>query len=309
MFRFTRGEVTTVSGEIPMRRLGSTGEMVSCIGVGGFHLSVPPPEEATRLVREALDRGINFFDNCWDYAEGESERRLGNALLNGYRERAFVMTKVDGRTKQAARRQLEESLRRLKTDHIDLLQLHEVIRWNDPEEFFAPGGGIEAFLEARDAGKVRYIGFTGHKRPDIHLKMLEQDFPWDAVQMPLNVLDAHYESFTRKVLPVLVDRDIGVLGMKPFAAGQLFDAHAVSAAEALRYALNLPASVIITGMQSHRDLEQAIRIARTFRTLKRAEVAAILAKTAPVSREGKFEGYKTTNVFDSTDWNPEWLVV
>ncbi len=298
-----------VSSSIPMRQLGSTGETVSCIGMGGFHLSVPEdPAEAIRLVREALERGINFFDNSWDYAGGESERRLGDALSGGYRERAFIMTKVDGRTKESVTRQLEESLRRLKTDYVDLLQLHEVIRWDDPEKFFAPGGGIEAFLSARDAGKIRYIGFTGHKDPGIHLKMLAQDFPWDTVQMPLNVLDAHYNSFTRKVLPVLVERSIGVLGMKPFAAGQLFEAGVITGPEALRYSLNLPASVIITGIQSQRDLDQAIETATTFQTLTQDEVAAILAKTAQVAREGSFEGYKTSDVYDSTDMNPEWLV-
>jgi len=297
-----------VSDSVPTRALGSTGEQVSCIGMGGFHLGVPEdPAEAVRLVREALDRGITFFDNSWDYLEGESERRLGDALQGGYRERAFMMTKVDGRTKESVNRQLEESLRRLKTDYVDLLQLHEVIRWDDPEKFFAPGGGIEAFLEARDAGKIRYIGFTGHKNPDIHLKMLQQDFPWDTVQMPLNALDAHYESFTRKVLPVLVEREIGVLGMKPFAAGQLFESGAISAREALRYALNLPASVIITGIQSQRDLDQAIDIATSFRPLTRTEVGEILAKTSQVAREGKFEGYKTGNLYDSTDLNPAWL--
>ncbi len=298
-----------MSARVPVRELGNTGEKVSCIGMGGFHLSVPEdPSEAIRLVREALERGITFFDNSWDYAGGESERRLGAALAGGYRAKAFVMTKVDGRTKKSVNRQLEESLQRLQTDYIDLLQLHEVIRWDDPEKFFAPGGGIEAFLAARDAGKIRYIGFTGHKDPDIHLKMLEQDFAWDAVQMPLNVLDAHYESFTRKVLPVLMEREIGVLGMKPFAAGQLFDSGVITAREALRYALNLPASVIITGIQSQRDLDQAVTLAVGFKTLKRAEVGQILAKTAKAARDGKFEGYKTSNLYDSTDWNPEWLV-
>lgn len=298
-----------MSVAVPTRELGKTGERVSCIGMGGFHLGVPEdPQETTRLVREALERGINFFDNSWDYLEGESERRLGHALQGGYREHAFVMTKVDGRTRHSAKRQLEESLRRLKTDYIDLLQLHEVIREDDPERFFAPGGGIEAFLEARDAGKIRYIGFTGHKNPDIHLKMLEEDFPWDTVQMPLNVLDAHYESFTRKVLPVLMERNIGILGMKPFAAGQLFEAGIVSAREALRYALNLPASVIITGIQSQRDLDQAVETATSFRPLNRAEVGEILAKTAQVALDGKLEGYKTGNLYDSTALNPQWLV-
>ncbi|HEY3373918.1 MAG TPA: aldo/keto reductase [Candidatus Aquicultor sp.] len=295
--------------EIPYRELGSTGEQVSLIGVGGFHIGIPEnPADGVAIVRAAIDRGVNFLDNSWDYHNGESERRMGKALKGGYRDRAFLMTKVDGRTNEAAREQLDESLRRLQVDHIDLLQIHEVIRRDDPDRVFAPGGAIDAFVDARDAGKIRFIGFTGHKDPDIHLKMLNQGFAWDTVQMPLNVLDAHhYHSFARKVLPVLVERNIGVLGMKPLSAGRLFNTHTVSAIDALHYAMNLPTDVVITGVQSMRDLDQAIEAATTFHPLSDIEVQEILNRTAPVSENGKYETYKTTTAHDSTSMHPEWL--
>jgi len=297
-----------MSNEIPYRELGKTGEMVSIVGLGGFHIGlIPGDSEAVNLIREAMNKGINFMDNSWDYHDGKSERRMGDALRGGYRERAFLMTKVDGRTKEAARKQLDESLRRLQTDYIDLLQLHEVIRMDDPDRSFAPGGAMEAFDEARDAGKIRYIGFTGHKNPDILLKMLEQDFDWDTVQLPLNVLDAHYHSFEKKVLPVLVERDIGVLGMKPLSDGRLLETGIVSAIEALHYVMNLPTDVVITGIQSRRDLDQAIEAASTFVGLSDDEVNDILSRTAPVAQSGDFEAYKTTHIHDGTIIHPEWL--
>ena len=214
------GSDSSSSGTLPFRTLGRSGEKVSMVGLGGYHIGQPKDEQLSiRIVRTALDNGINFLDNCWDYNGGQSEIRMGKALLDGYRKKAFLMTKIDGQTKQAATQQLEESLRRLQTDHIDLLQFHEVIRETDPARILGPGGGMEAVLEAKKQGKVRYIGFTGHKSPDIHLKMLEtafaHQFTFDAVQMPLNVMDAHYNSFEKKVLPVLVKHGIGVLGMKP----------------------------------------------------------------------------------------------
>ncbi len=294
--------------EMPYRELGRTGEKVSMIGVGGYHLGFPDnPTDAVCIVREAIDHGINFLDNSWDYHNGESERRLGEALKDGYRERAFLMTKVDGRTGDAARRQLDQSLERLQVDYLDLWQLHEVIRYADVDRMFAPGGAIDAMIEARDVGKVRFIGFTGHKDPDIHLKMLAQDFKWDTVQMPLNVLDAHYRSFEQKVLPVLVERNIGVIGMKPFGAGTLFETKTVTATEALHYAMNLPTSVVVTGMQSRADLEQAIEAAKSFKPLGNDEVASLLARTAPKAQSGEFERYKTTQIHDSTSMHPEWL--
>ncbi|MDG6256897.1 MAG: aldo/keto reductase [Methanomicrobiaceae archaeon] len=294
--------------EMPYRELGSTGEKVSIIGVGGFHLGLPRnPADVVDLVREAIEQGINFFDNSWDYHNGESERRLGEALKDGYRDRAFLMTKVDGRTREAARAQLDQSLERLQVDHVDLWQLHEVIRFGDIDRAFAHDGAIEAMIEARDEGRVRYIGFTGHKDPGIHRTMLEQDFAWDTVQMPLNVLDAHFRSFEHEVLPVLVERGIGVIGMKPFSAGTVFDTNTVTAIEALHYAMNLPTDVVVTGMESRADLAQAIQAAMSFRPLAEEEVSSILARTAPKAQNGIFERYKTTQHHDTTAMHPEWL--
>jgi aryl-alcohol dehydrogenase-like predicted oxidoreductase len=297
---------------VPFRTLGRTGEKVSCVGLGGAHIgNQSTEEESIRIIRSALDNGINFLDNCWDYNDGRSEVRMGKALRDGYRAKAFLMTKIDGRTKEAATQQLEESLQRLQTDHIDLLQFHEVIRMTDPERIFAPGAGMEAVLAAKKAGKVRYIGFTGHKNPDMHLKMLEtasaHHFHFDAVQMPLNVMDAHYESFEKKVLPVLVKEQIGVLGMKPMAAGFIMRSKTVSAVDCLRYALNLPTSVVITGCPSTELLQQALDVARNFEPLAKTEVAALLAKTQQAAQNGEFELYKNTNNFDGTIHNPQWL--
>lgn len=299
-------------GEIPYRTLGRTGEKVSLVGLGGYHLGNPKDEqESIRIIRTAIDSGVNFMDNCWDYHDGDSEVRMGKALRDGYRQRAFLMTKIDGHTKKAAAQQLEESLRRLQTDHLDLLQFHENIRMDDSDKIFAPGGGMEAVLEAKKAGKVRYIGFTGHKDPDIHLKMLKvaeaHQFHFDAVQMPLNVMDAHYHSFEKKVVPVLVRDGIGVLGMKPMGAGLILGSKTVEPIECLHYAMNLPTSVVITGCESMENLEQALKAARTFRPMSGTEVAALLAKTATVARNGDFELYKTTNQFDGTAHNPQWL--
>ena len=296
---------------IAHRTLGHTGEKVSMVGIGGYHLGPPGEQEAIRIVRTALDNGINFLDNCWDYNGGESEVRMGKALRDGYRQKAFLMTKIDGQTRKAALDQLEESLRRLQTDHIDLLQFHEVIRETDPERIFAPGSGLDAVLEARKQGKVRYIGFTGHKSPDIHLKMLEtgfaRNFTFDAVQMPLNLMDAHYNSFEKKVLPVLVKHNIGVLGMKPMGDKLILDSKTASPVECLHYAINLPTSVVITGCDSVEILHQALDAARSFKPLGTEEVASLLAKTAVAAKDGQFEGYKTTHNFDGTVHNPQWL--
>ena len=295
--------------EVPRRMLGRTGEKVSMVGLGGYHIGNQRDEqESIRIIRTALDRGINFLDNCWDYNGGESEVRMGKALRDGYRQRAFVMTKIDGRTRKAAAQQWEESLRRLQTDHIDLLQFHEIIRMEDPDRVFAVGGGMEAVVEARKAGKVRYIG---HKSPDIHLKMLEtadaHQFHFDAVQMPLNVMDAHFNSFGKKVLPVLVKKEIGVLGMKPMGAGIILNSKTVEPMECLHYAMSLPTSVVITGCDSVTLVEQAATVARTFQPMSESQVAALLAKTREAARNGEFEGYKTTTNFDGTAHNPQWL--
>ena len=299
-------------GDLPYRTLGSTGEKVSIVGVGGYHIgSVADEQEAIRIVRTALDNGVNFLDNAWDYHGGVSEIRVGKALKNGYRQKAFVMTKIDGQTRESASQQIDESLRRLEVDVIDLLQFHEVIRPGDPDRIFAPGGAFEAVVKARDDGKIRYIGFTGHKDPSIHLKMLHTAFAYgftfDSVQMPLNVMDAHYRSFEKQVLPVLVQHGIAVLGMKPMGAGNILRSGKVSAVECLHYAMNLPTSVVITGIDSMAILQQALEAARTFRPLSQDDVTELLARTGEVAGTGQFEPFKTTLDFDATNSNPEWL--
>jgi aryl-alcohol dehydrogenase-like predicted oxidoreductase len=300
------------SDSFPHRVLGRSGEKVSLVGLGGHHIGRGSDEQQSiRIIRTALDSGINFLDNCWDYNGGVSEERMGKALRDGYRQKAFLMTKIDGQTKQAAAEQLDESLRRLGTDHIDLLQFHEVIRDSDPARIFGHAGSMEALLSARKQGKIRYIGFTGHKSPDIHLKMLEtafaHQFTFDAVQMPLNVMDAHYDSFEKKVLPVLVKHDIGVLGMKPMGDSVLLRSKTASAIECLHYAMNLPTSVVITGCESPAILDQALEAARSFKAMGKDEVAQLLARTASAASKGEFELYKTTHNFDGTYQNPQWL--
>jgi aryl-alcohol dehydrogenase-like predicted oxidoreductase len=297
---------------IPYRTLGRTREKVSLIGLGGYHLGKQAdPQESIRIIRTGLDEGVNFLDNCWDYNGGESEIRMGNALRDGYRQKAFLMSKIDGRTKAAAASQINESLRRLQTDRIDLLQFHEVIRDTDPDRIFAEGGAMEAILEAQRAGKVRFIGFTGHKSPDIHLKMLatasRHGFTFDAVQMPLNVMDAHFDSFEKKVLPVLLKNDIAVLGMKPMGDHIILESKTATAVECLHYAMNLPTSVVITGCDSLPILQQALQAARSFQPMNSSQVAALLEKTAKAAEAGQFELYKTTHRFDGTYANPQWL--
>jgi len=295
------------------RELGTTGEQVSVIGVGGFHLGMPHVDEALaiRIVRSAIDRGITFLDNCWDYNGGTSETRMGKALRDGYRERAFLMTKIDGRSKHDAARQLEESLRRLEVDHIDLVQHHEVIRYEDPDRIFHEQGAHAALVEAQERGTVRYLGFTGHKHPEIHLRMLEladrRGVRFDAVQLPVNALDAHFRSFTKQVVPELVRRKIGILGMKSMAGGVLLKSNVVTPVECLRYALNQPISVVITGIDSMAILEQAVEVASTFHPMSQADIERLLEKTAAVARDGAFEPFKTTSLFDGTAQHPEWL--
>lgn len=301
------------TNSVPYRTLGRTGEKVSVVGIGGYHLGKPNvgTEESNRIIRSALDEGVNFLDNCWDYNNGESEIRMGKALRDGYRKKAFLMTKIDGRNKLTATRQLDESLKRLETDRIDLLQFHEIIRESDADRVFATGGALEAVLQAQKAGKVRYIGFTGHKSPEIHLKMLAtaaaHDFKFDAVQMPLNVMDHHFSSFEAKVLPVLLKQNIGVLGMKPMGDPFILQSKTVSAVECLHYAMNLPTSVVITGCDSVPILQQALDAARSFRPLNEKQVATILAKTSRAAQGGEFELYKTSHHFDGTYQNPQWL--
>jgi len=302
----------TVRDSIRYRKLGKTGESVSCLGVGGYHLGLTKDEgEAIRIVHKALDSGINFLDNCWDYHEGLSELRMGKALQNGYRKKAFLMTKIDGRTKAAASKQIDQCLLRLRTDVIDLLQHHEMIRMEDADRVFAEGGAQEAVEAAKKAGKIRFIGFTGHKDPAVHLRTLEvakeNGFRFDAVQMPLNILDAHFRSFERGVLPVLVKEQIGVLGMKAIASGTIVDSKTATALECLQYALTLPTSVVITGMETMERLDQALKLAKDFKPLTEDEIKTLLAKSAKAAAKGTFEKFKTGIKHDSTATHPDWL--
>lgn len=300
--------------DIPYRELGKTGEKVSAIGLGGWHIGLPKVDEnlGIGIVQAAVDRGINFLDNCWDYNDGASELRMGRALReNNSRDKVFLMTKIDGRTKKDAARQLDESLRRLQTDRIDLVQHHEVLRFEDPDRIFGPEGAHEALLEARKAGKLRYVGFTGHKDPRIHLYMLEvaqqNGFKFDAAQMPINVMDAHFRSFSKLVVPEAVKQGVGVLAMKTLANGAILKSGTVTPIESIQYALNLPVSVVICGIDSMEILDQAIEAVRTFKPFSEEQLAKLLAKTAQAAARGKFEPFKTSSVYDGTAQNLEWM--
>ncbi len=301
-------EAQTPDGMI-YRNLGSTGERVSAIGLGGAHLGMAKDEnEGIRIVRSAVDRGITFLDNSWDYSGGRCEILMGKALQDGYRKRVFLMTKFNGRTREAAAKQIDESLGRLQTDHLDLIQFHENIRMEDPDRYFSEGGAHEAVMAAKKAGKVRYIGFTGHKDPVVHLRMLDvaaqHGFHFDTAQMPLNVLDYHFRSFAHQVVPRLVKEGTAVLGMKPLAFGAIPQSGVASAIECLHYALNLPTSVVINGCDSMERLDQAFEAARTFKPLTDAQLSAIVDKTKTAALSGKFETFKTTSRFDGTAQRP-----
>jgi aryl-alcohol dehydrogenase-like predicted oxidoreductase len=312
------GQTSTQSPKRPeapgmiYRELGKTGERVSAIGLGGYHIGKGPDAEASiKLIRSAIDSGITFMDNCWDYNDGLSEVRMGKALRDGYREKVFLMTKMDGRTKESFDKQLEQSFGRLQTDVIDLVQFHEVIRMEDPDRIFGAGGSIEAAIAARQAGKIRYIGFTGHKDPAVHLRMLEiakmHNFRFDTVQMPINVMDAHFRSFTKEVMPVALQQGIAVLAMKTFGDPFILQSKTVEPFEALHYGLTQPVSVVITGIDSPAILEQALTAARTFKPLNDTQVAALLARTRDAASEGRFELFKTSARYDGTAANPKWL--
>jgi predicted aldo/keto reductase-like oxidoreductase len=311
----TQGQMKTVEtrGEVPYRILSRTGVHVSLVGLGGFHIGqkAVTEQDAIRLIHSAVDRGINFMDNCWDYNDGQSEIRMGKALQGGYRDKVFLMTKIDGRTREAAAKQIDESLQRLQTDHVDLLQHHEVLRFEDPDRIFEQGGAMEAVLDAKKAGKLRFIGFTGHKDPHVHLYMLqvatEQGFHFDTVQMPVNVMDAHFRSFTQLVVPEAVKQGIGILGMKSMGAGVILKSKTATPIECLHFAMNLPTSVVITGMVNDRDLNQAIEAAKTFRPMSESELSALLSKTREAAAHGEYELFKTSTHHDSTAKHPEWL--
>jgi aryl-alcohol dehydrogenase-like predicted oxidoreductase len=303
-------------GKMPMRSLGRTGVEVSLLGLGGYHLGMHDEKTAVRLVHTAVDHGVTFMDNCWDYNDGNSHLWMGRALRDGYRQRVFLMTKIDGRTRKPAAEQIDQSLRALGVDVIDLMQIHEVIRKSDTDRSLGAGGALEALQAAKQAGKIRFIGFTGHKSPDLHLRMLAaataRGFRFDAVQMPLSVMDAHYESFEKVVLPVLLDKKIGVLGMKPLGSGVFlrsrpFTEGSVTPTEALHYAMNLSTSTVITGCDTTAILMQGIDAAYRWKPMGKTEIGRLLARTAPVAANGAFERYKTSQDFDGTARNPHWL--
>ncbi len=285
------------AAEIPRRRFGRHDDQISAIGLGGFHLGrVPTIVEAVRIVHAAIDAGITFLDNAWEYHEGTSEERVGRAIADR-RDRVFLMTKVctHGRDAATAMRQLEQSLRRLRTDHLDLWQIHECVYWNDPARHFAKGGVVEALERARDQGKVRYVGFTGHKSPDIHLEMLSHGFPFDSCQMPLNGFDATFQSFERRVLPELARQGIAAIGMKSLGGdGRVVKKRAAGVEDALRYAMSLPVVTTVSGIDSMRVLRQNVRIARGFRPMSRAEMETYRRRLASVAADGRFELYKST---------------
>lgn len=294
------------------RNFGRTNEKVSAIGLGGYHIGAVATEgESVKIVRSAVDRGITFMDNCWDYNGGRSEVWMGSALRDGYRQKVFLMTKFDGRTKELAAKQIDESLKRLQTDRLDLIQFHENIRMNDPDRFFSAGGAVEAVVAARKAGKVRYIGFTGHKDPNIHLKMLkmadQHGFRFDSAQMPLNVMDAQFRSFAKLVVPVLQEKGMAVLAMKPLANGAIPSSGLVSAIDCLHYSLSLPTTVVINGSDSMERLDQAFEAMRTFRPLSEAQLASLLTKTRSASLSGEYEKFKTSTQYDGTAANPQWM--
>lgn len=286
---------------IPRRALGQTGVEVSALALGGSHIGeVKSDREAIRIVHEAIDGGIDFMDNAWEYHDGRSEELMGRAL-EGRRHQVFLMSKVctHGRDRRTAMRQLEQSLRRLKTDHLDLWQIHEVIYENDPDFHFAAGGVVEALEEARAQGKVRFVGFTGHKDPSIHLKMLAHDFPFDTCQMPLNCFDATFRSFEQQVLPELLRRGIAPLGMKSMSGeGDAVRKRVVTPTEALRYAMSLPVASTVSGIDSLKVLRQNLRIAQDFKPMTGDEMQALRTRCAPDAADGRFELYKTSKKFD-----------
>jgi len=301
-------------GEMIYRTLGRTGQKVSALGLGGSHIGqMKDEQEGIKLVRTAIDRGLTFMDNSWDYnnGNGQGEIKMGKALRDGYRQKVFLMTKVDGRTKDSAAKQIDESLKRLQTDHVELMQFHEVIRMEDPDRIFNDDGAVHAFLDAKKAGKIRYIGFTGHKDPAVHLRTLEvagkHGFQFDAIMFPNNVMDAHFRSFGQQVLPVAQKQNLGILCMKPFGGGEIFKSNTVSAVDALHFVLNQPVSVCINGCEKMQDLEQVFQAVKTFKPMNQQQVSALLSKTKDAAVGGKYELFKTSNRYDSTAKNPQWL--
>ena len=292
-----KSNFTQVNG-IPYRSFGKTRERVSLLSVGGAHIGRPSEREGIRIIQEAISEGVNFLDNAWEYHNGRSEERMGKALQRGRREKVFLMSKHHGRDQKTAMKHLEDSLRRLKTDYLDLWMFHECVYDRDPERIFAPGGGIEAAELAKQQGKVRYVGFTGHKWPRIHLKMLAYDYPWDAVLMPLNILDGSFRSFEKWVLPVLSQRGIAALAMKTRASGAILQSGAATVSECWRYVTALPVATIVSGMESLELLRSNLKMARQLKPMAEEEMVAITRRTQELALTGKYELFKTSNSFD-----------
>jgi len=302
----------TRKGDMLYRQFGRTDESISAFGLGGHHIGlVKELQDSIKLIRSAIDRGITFMDNCWDYHNGKSEVWMGKALCDGYRQKVFLMTKIDGRNRQTASLQIDESLRRLQTDHVDLMQIHENLRMEDADRCFAEGGAIEALEAAKRAGKIRFIGFTGHKDPVVHNRMLdiaaEHAFHFDSCQMPLNLLDANFRSFAQQVVPRLLKEGIAVLGMKPMASGAIVQNKIATPKECLTYALTLPTSAVITGIDSLEVLEQDLEIMKEFRPLDGGQMRELLARTRKFAGNGAYEKFKTATQYDGTALHPEWL--
>jgi predicted aldo/keto reductase-like oxidoreductase len=288
-------------GGIPLRTLGRTGERITMIGLGGYHAAIPENEPVSlRLIQRAIDEGITFLDNAWDYMDGKAEQRMGKAISEGgRRDMVFLMTKCCGRTAKDARSNLEDSLRRLRTDHLDLWQFHEINYDNDPDWIFGAGGAIEFALKAKEQGKVRYLGFTGHKHPEIHLKMLNKPYDWASVQMPLNVLDSQFRSFQHRVLPELNRRGIAAIGMKSLGGhGHIVTQAGIPVDDALRYVFSLPIATLVSGIDSELILDQNLKIAREFQSMNKEEMAVVEKRFSKIAGDGRFEAFKTTQHFD-----------
>lgn len=280
-------------GGVPTRRLGATGEQIPIVGLGGYHIGLPEEKTAISIMHEAIDLGMTFFDNAWDYHDGRSETVMGKALAAGNRrDQVFLMTKVCDRHYEGAKQQLEESLKRLQTDRIDLWQFHE-INWDVDPDWLLERGGIRAAVEAQREGKVRYIGFTGHRQPDLHVDLLQREFDWDTVQMPVNLLDAHYRSFQNKVLPVAQKEDVAVIGMKALGSGKIPQQLGIDATTCRRFALSMPIATLVCGIQSQENLHQDVQMARDFQVISEAEIEQLLAKTQEPGSSGEFEPWKT----------------
>jgi predicted aldo/keto reductase-like oxidoreductase len=279
---------------MPYRVLGKTGEKVSLLGVGGYHIGVDEltDEQSIAIMRTAVDEGVNFFDNAWEYNKGRSEERMGKALKDGYRDRVFLMTKHKGRDAKTAQEQLETSLRRFQVEMIDLWQFHEVVYPAEPGKIYSEGA-IEFAVKAREQGKIRYIGFTGHHLPDVHLDMIRRGFDWQTVQMPINVCDYHFRSFLKNVVPVAQEKSMGIIAMKTMGGENIVKTGAVTPEECLRFAMSQPVSVVLSGMDNMDRLKSNLAVAKNFKPFEPEELAKVLEKSKQIAAAGEFEPFKT----------------